>query len=162
VAREVHEREDLLRDATALSPRLQLGLNGDHAVKEIFAGFRAEGALSLYFNTAPVYHFNSRFELRRAFVDDRLIKAVQGKLVAMQPQRGPHSTDFVSHAMSPEEEQQFGCVLLEHLALLRTALQTDDYELIGQVPAEGNGLRRLTDWLAEFPGVKIADGPRVG
>jgi hypothetical protein len=162
VAREIHEREDLLRDATALVPRLQLRLKSSDAVQEIFAGFRSERALSLYFDTEPVYHFNSRHELRRAFVDDRIIKAVGGKLVAMRPQRGPRSTDLVSQEFSPEEQQQFSRVLLEHLDQLRTALRTDDYELVGQVPAAGDGLLRLVDWLAEFPGVKIADGPRVG
>jgi hypothetical protein len=162
VAREVHEREDLLRDATALKPRILLRLKSGEPVKEIFAGFRGEGALSLYFDTEPVYHFNSCSELRRAFVDDRLIKAARGKLVAMQPQRGPHSTELLSHELSPEEQRQFGRVLLEHLDLLRTALLTDAYELVGQVPAEGDGLPRLVDWLAEFRGVKIADGPRVG
>lgn len=162
MAREVHEREDLLRDATALVPRIQLRLKSGEPVQEIFAGFRAEGALSLYFDTEPVYHFNSRFQLRRAFVDDQLIKAQRGKLVAMQPQRGPHGTDMLSHELRPEEEEQFGLQLLERLELLRTALHTGDYELVGQVPDEADGLPRLVEWLGEFPGVQIADGPRVG
>ena len=162
MAREVHEREDLLRDATALVPRLQLRLKSVASVGEIFAGFRSEGALSLYFNTEPVYHFNSGFQLRRAFVGHRLIKAQQGKLIAMQPRRESSSTVLVSHELNSDEMKKFSRKLVEHIELLRTVLHDGDYALVGQVPPEGDALARLAEWVTDFPGVEIADGPQVG
>ena len=162
MAREIHEREDLLRDANALEPRLQLRLQAGGNLIEVFVGFRAEGAPSLYFDTDPVYHFNSGKELRRAFVDDCLYKAQRGKLVAMQPLRGPERTDFLSHELRQDEELRFGQVLLQWLDMLRTIVSSGEYELVGQVPEDADGLPRLVDWLAEFAGLQIADTPRVG
>ena len=161
MAKEIHERENLLRDATALVPRLQLQLRSNETEQEVFVGFR-EDALSLYFDSDPVYHFHSSRQLRRAFVDDRLIKALKGRLIAMRPRRGPYSTDLVSRELSPEEQDQFGLVLHERIALLRSALCDNSFELVGQVPPEGDALPRLTQWLTEFPGLQIAKGPRVG
>jgi len=161
VAREVHEREDLLRDATALVPRLQLRLKSAEAVSEVFAGFRSNGALSLYFDSEPVYHFNSGHQLRRAFVDNRLIKAQQGKLIAMQPRRESGSTLLVSHELNTDEEKTFSRQLVEHLELLRAVLHTGNFALVGQVPAEGDVLARLAEWVTDFPGIEIADGPQV-
>lgn len=162
MAREVHEREELLREATALVPRIELRLKLGEIVSEVFAGFRAEDALSLYFDQEPVYHFNSGKQLRRAFVNDRLIKAQRGKLVSMQRQCTPNSTDMLSHELGPEEEKQFCKLLVERIGWLRTALHSGGYEIVGQVPAEGDGLARLVHWLAEFQQIEIADGPRVG
>ena len=162
VARDVHEREELLREGTALVPRIELRLKSGGLVSEVFAGFRAEDALSLYFDREPVYHFNSRKRLRRAFVNDRLIKAQRGKLVSMQRQRGPHSTDLLSHRLRPKAEEQFCRSLVDRIDWLREALHAGGYEVVGQVPADGDGLARLVDWLSEFQQVEIADGPRVG
>ena len=161
MARETHEREDLLRDATALVPRIQLRMSREGKPCEVFAGFRKEGALSLYFDDDPVYHFNSAGELRRAFVDDRLVKAEQGRLVAMQPQRSEKSTDLLRHELSPAEEQRFCKSTSERIAWLLAELQAERYQLIGQVPEEGDALRRLINWLDHFAELQIAQSPRV-
>ena len=84
MARESHDREDLLRDATAYVSRMQLAVDLGNGTVEVFAGFHSTGAFSLYFNQDPVYHFNRSGELRRAFVDDELIKAEAGSLVGMR------------------------------------------------------------------------------
>lgn len=157
MARQVHEREDLLRDATALAPRVQLRLNSG----EVFAGFRSGDALSLYFDTSPVYHFNSRGELRRAFVEDRLLKAERGRLVALQPQRGVDSTELLRHELTPAEAEHFLRTLAEHLGRLRRTLDGGQYAVEGQVPTDGDALPRLVRWLSEFEALRIAASPRV-
>src|SRR5687767_9697141 len=91
MAREVHEREDLLRDAVALVPRIALRLTVDDQLCDVFAGFRGE-SLSLYFGGDPVYHFNAAGELRRGYVDDQLIKAERRRLVFMKRQPREHET----------------------------------------------------------------------
>lgn len=161
MAREVHEREELLREATALVPRIELRVKRGELASEVFAGFRGEGALSLYFDQDPVYHFNSRKQLRRAFAEDRLIKTQQGKLVSMRRVRGPQSTDLHSHELSPDEVRQFCEAMVERIDLLREALQKDGYEVAGQVPADGDSLPRLREWLKDFCGAEIAEGPGV-
>lgn len=158
MARQVHEREDLLRDATALVPRVQLRLSSG----EVFAGFRAGDALSLYFDTVPVYHFNSRGELRRAFVGDRLLKFERGRLVSLQPQRGAASTEMLRQELTPDETEHFRRTLVKHLGTLRQALDGGKFSVAGQIPADGNALARLVCWLSEFQELRIAASPRVG
>ena len=160
MARKVHEREDLLRDATALVPRIQLRLTRNDSPLEVFAGFRQE-ALSFYFSEDPVYHFNNAGELRRAFVDDKLIKAEKGKLVAWSPDRNDERTDMLRHDLTAEEQEQFCRVMLEWFTWLRTELSAKRYDVVGQVPLDSDALERLEEWLANLDGVKVAKSPRV-
>src|SRR5215216_4505512 len=92
MAREGSSREDLLREATALVERIELlprttdrsmvasDLVGEH----IIAGFRRDGALSIFFGEDPVYQFNAAGALRRAYCDGKLLKAARGRLAALQ------------------------------------------------------------------------------
>lgn len=162
MAREIHEREDLLRDATALSPRIQLRLQRDGVPIEVFAGFRKEGAVSIYFGDDPVYHFNAQRELRRAFVDDRLFKAEKGRLVAWTPDRNAERTEMHRHDLTAEEEQQFLRAMQSSLIWLRKELASQSADIVGQVPEDGDALLCLRDWLGELGETKIAKSPRVG
>jgi hypothetical protein len=72
MARDETKREDLLAEATALVERIQIV---SQSAGTITAGFRANGALSLFFDEDPAYHFNSAGELRRAYCAGLLIKA---------------------------------------------------------------------------------------
>src|SRR5437588_282047 len=85
MARETTDREDLLREATALVERAELAV-ADWP-EPVVIGFRRDGAASIYFGGDPVYQFNARGELRRAFVADRLFKAEHGILAALDRQR---------------------------------------------------------------------------
>ena len=91
MSRRVETREDLLREATALSPRAQLRVATEDQSWEVFVGFRKHLALSVYFGEDPVFHFNSFGQLRRAFVNDRLLKAEQGRLIELQSVRSDSS-----------------------------------------------------------------------
>ena len=53
---------------------------------EVFAGFRGD-AVSFYFDQSTVLQFTSDGELRRAHIRDELLKAEQGRLVAMGGER---------------------------------------------------------------------------
>lgn len=161
MARETHEREDLLRDATALVPRIMLRLERDGKPCEVFAGFRKEGAVSLYFDDDPVYHFNSAGELRRAFVDDCLVKAEQGRLVAMRPRRTAESTDLVRHELSAVEQKKFLAVMQERISWLREELAVERFEVVGQMPESADARAQLADWLEDSTDVRIAESPRV-
>ncbi len=161
MARLVEEREDLLRDASALVPRIELHTSIHGQRCEVFAGFRKENALSLYFDTEPVYHFNSRGELRRAFVDGQLIKAQEGKLVVWQPRRTSDITEMMSHQCDDQQHQQFCAKLLGYLQEFNEALDSDNFTVAGQVPADADALLRLRQWLDEVSQIAIADSPHV-
>ncbi len=156
MARHSQDREDLLRDATAFVPRVMLRVPILGKSCEVFAGFRAD-AVSVYFSVNPVYHFNSRSELRRAFVDDRIIKAERGLLVAWEPQRSADAVTMQSRVLSPPERQEFGANLLEHLAELRVVLEQKNFDLMGQVPADCDAVSRLQSWLDQVTEFTVAD-----
>ena len=73
MARNQSDREDLLREATALVERAELRISGWS--EPVVVGFRRGGGASLFFGGKEVYQFNAGGELRRAFVAGRLIKA---------------------------------------------------------------------------------------
>lgn len=68
MARDESRREDLLREATAFVERIELvpsSSTSKAAETPIVVGFRADGALSVFFGEDPAYQFNAAGELLR-------------------------------------------------------------------------------------------------
>ncbi|TWU28569.1 hypothetical protein [Bythopirellula polymerisocia] len=161
MSRRTKAREDLLREATALVPRLLLQLDQAGRSVEVFAGFRSGNALSLYFDSDPVYHFNSENQLRRAFLDGNILKADQGKLVAWDPLRTSGSVNMVRREFSAADQEQLGKDLIRKLRELKSSLAEQQFTLLGQVPVDGRGLERLSNWLESFCDFTVAKTPNV-
>src|SRR3954468_24098136 len=101
MSRRESDREDLLREATALVERAELNVAG--LEESIVIGFRRDGAASFYFGADPVYQFNAVGQLRRGFVAGRLIKAERGRLVALSRERTENEVALVRHELSTAE-----------------------------------------------------------
>jgi hypothetical protein len=155
MARITRDREDLLLEATALVPRVMLRMAILGEPTEVFAGFRGD-SLSIYFGSTPVYHFNDVGELRRAFVDDCLIKAEAGQLIGAVRERSDEQVVLASTPLSTADRAQFAADLSARLTELREGLKCESFELVGQSPHEGDGVKRLRSWLADWLGLKIA------
>jgi hypothetical protein len=160
MARVTHEREDLLRDARALSPRVQLRLRQGGVEAVVFGGFRGD-ALSLYFGDDPAYHFNSQGELRRAFAGDRLIKAEVGRLIAMRRVRTTTEVELHAEPFSEVDQQQFLDDLGRRLAELKAGLASASVVVEGQVPPDGDAVEHLAIWLARYAAPMPAASPHV-
>ena len=160
MAREIQQREDLLRDAVALVPRILLRMAIDGKPCEVFAGFRGD-SLSLYFDGDPVYHFNADGELRRAFVDDRLIKAERRRLVFMKRRQGVDETALERQLPDDVAEQALLTAMHRRLEQLRAAIAKGQYEVAGEAPSNGEALPRLAAWLDSHLDITIAASPRV-
>jgi hypothetical protein len=163
MARDETDREDLLRDATAFVERIEFDLSRGTQVlpPRIFVGFRRDGGASIYFGSDPVFHLNSSGELRRAYVDNRLLKAERGQLVTMQSVRSAGEVQLQSRALRGDEAiellQQFARrhqELLEHLSAGRM-------RIVGQVPLDGNVCGRVVEWLSGMGTVSIAQSPHA-
>jgi hypothetical protein len=162
LARDAHDREDLLRDARGLSPRIQLEVELSAGLAELFAGFRGE-SLSLYFSQDLVFHFNDRSELRRTFVADELLKAECGRLVTMRRDRSQGKSLLVSRALGDVESQSLLSDLELRLRELAESLIANRYRVVGEVPANGGVVGRLRDWLSARSGpIVVAASPHVG
>src|SRR4051794_11841558 len=97
MARHESDREDLLREATALVERVELTMAGSE--EPIVIGFRRDGSCSMFFGADPVYQFNTQAELRRAFREGRLVKAEGGRLVALERRREAGQLVLLRHAL---------------------------------------------------------------
>jgi hypothetical protein len=161
MARQEIEREDLLRDATALVERIELAplpaASSDHVVM----GFRSDGAMSVYFGADPVYHFNSRGQLRRAFRAGLLFKADQGRLVSLRRVRRENEVQLVRQDLADEAQTQFLADTQARLHELVRQCAERKLVAVGQVPAAADVLGRAIDWLAQLGDVKVAESPHA-
>jgi hypothetical protein len=161
MARYEADREDLLREATALVERIELAVADDPKVDHVVVGFRRNGAASVYFGSEPAYHFNSAGELRRAFYHGALIKAEQGRLVEMRRNRKADVVELDSKVLADTEQQRLVDEVQADLRRLATQLREGHYALIGQVPAEIDVRGRVSAWLEGLGTVKIASSPHA-
>jgi len=159
MAREETDREDLLREATALIERIELRV--PHEVETVVAGFRRNGAASFFFGADPVYQFNTSGELRRAYVAGRLLKAEQGRLVQLTRERTADAVHLVRHELDATETADVLQRMSDRLAALRNALD-GPYEIVGQVPNDADVLTRVLRELTSLcVAPRIANSPRV-
>jgi hypothetical protein len=156
MARDESNREDLLREATALVERIELIPKDVANDAHIVAGFRREGALSIFFGEDPVYQFNAAGELRRAYRDGQLLKATRGRLAALQRVRTQAEVQLVRHELSREEEAAFMSQMNERLRDFAELINANLFEVVGQVPADIDVLSRLKSCLATHINSPIA------
>lgn len=160
MAREESPREDLLREATALVERIEIAPH-EKNLPHIVAGFRRDGGCSLFFGEDPVYQFNAAGQLRRAFSNGRLLKAVAGKLAALNRVRTESEVLLVRHDLSNEETSTFLQSMQVRLAQLTSLLNHGVFDVVGQVPVNADILSRFKSWLAESNHDTIADRPNA-
>ena len=163
MARKSQDREDLLRDATAFTTRVQLQVSWGDRSEEVFVGFRVGGAASFYFDQDPVYHFNATGQLRRVYVDDTLVKAVTGRLVRLTRQRSSNESALIRHDMTTDEQHAFCQTVRQRLRKLLQVIVEGMYVMDGQVleNANENVIKRLSEFIEQQDKIAIADSPRV-
>jgi hypothetical protein len=160
MARYEQDREDILREATALVERVELSI--PDCTEPIVAGFRRDGSASFYFGADPVLQFNVHGKLRRAYDQNQLIKAVRGKLVIMRRVRDEHATTLESRDMVDSEWTVFHDRMLALLAKLRNALRSGTARVDRQVPEIVDVTARVAGWLEHHGDqLMIADRPNV-
>ncbi len=160
MSRAEHDREDLLRQATALVERVELQIAGH--TEPIVAGFRRDGSLAIYFGADPVYQFNSAGELRRAYVAGLLYKAEQGHLIEMHRDRDAATTLLVSRQLNAHDETLLLTQARIALVGLLHALEQQQLTLVGQVPAERDVVGHVRQQLARLSDpLSIASRPHA-
>jgi hypothetical protein len=160
MAREEHDREDLLAEAKALVERVSLRIVG--AADEVIVGFRRDGCASVYMNTDRAYHFNTAGQLRRAYVDGLLVKAEHARLASLRRERAEGAVELVRHDLCPQETQVFLDTMRRALEALGSSLATGSFEVKGQVPEGADVVGRVRGWLAALPAEpQIAASPRA-
>jgi len=161
MAREESDREDLLREATALVRRIEFRIP-DHA-ESIVMGFRRDGAASIFFGADPVYQFNAAGELRRAFHDGNLFKAEQGRLVLLTRERTPTEVQLLRRDLDSAAAELFLAMMAAQLLAVRIAIAAGNVTVVGQVPPEVDLLPACSSELERLTASpRIASSPRAG
>jgi hypothetical protein len=161
MARDESNREDLLREATALVERIELIPHGVLSDGHIIAGFRRNGALSIFFGEDPVYQFNAAGELRRAYCDGKLLRAMHGRLAALDRVRTEHEVQLIRHELSESEETAFLTHMSHRLRAFAASLAANAFGVAGQVPDNFNVLARLKAWFSAHNQWQIAAQPNA-
>ena len=161
MAREESDREDLLREATALVQRAEIQLDGLPGTS--FVGFRRDGCFSFYRTADEAYHFNTSGELRRAHIDGQLIKAEKGKLVGLTRQREADQVALLRDEFDQQRTTAFMQQLRLALSTLSDQLHQSTLQVVGKVDAEGDPVASLAQWIqSSLDAIEIADSPHAG
>jgi len=154
-------REDILREATALVRRIELQLPNTETAP-VVAGFRRNGALSIFFDADPVYQFNADCQLRRIYLNGRLVKAERGRLVSLRREKREGETVLWRTELTADETEKVISDMHQRLAVFHNQLQNGQFQITGQQPTEDDIAGHLGNWLAALPQpAKIASTPRV-
>ncbi len=135
MARTESDREDLMREAIALTERAELQCEGFR--ETVICGFRDNGSLSIYFGQDPVYQFDSDGLLRRAYVDGLLFRSQQSTLARLRRERTEKRTMLVRTDLESTELLHFRDTMGGSLQRLHAALQQSRFTVMSAVP-EGN------------------------
>src|SRR5262245_7174622 len=160
MSRRESDREDLLREATALVERVELAVDG--LGESIIVGFRRDGAVSFYFDADTVYQFNAAGQLRRAFLGGLLYTSQRGRLISLRRERSENEVALLSSDLSEEQTAALIGELERRLHRLKNALADGSYRLVAQVPVEADVIRRIQTWFVALPPtITIAQVPNV-
>jgi hypothetical protein len=155
MSRRESDREDLLREATALVERAELQIPDEN--EPIVVGFRSGGSASFFFGADPVYQFNAAREFRRGYIDGLLYKAEHRQIICLRRERGALEVALLRTELKTEEAQSLLRQAHHRLMELEKALSRGSFAVIGQVPAQSDVISRIKNWLAEMsPQIKIA------
>ena len=153
------KEEDVFAEATALVERAKVEwANGNDPL--VF-GFRASGALSIYFDAQRAYHFNPRNELRRIFLRGKLYKAEAGQLVQLEQRPQSAAIKLQNVSLSLEETSTILSEMNRRLIAIQNAVDTKQFRILGQIPAQVAIASRLRDAIPHLMQNRIASTPHT-
>jgi hypothetical protein len=161
MARQESDREDLLREATALVERIELAPSSASSGEQVVMGFRSNGAMSIYFGSNITYQFNSIGQLRRAYADGLLLKAERGRLVALERVRKDSQVQLLRRQLLEDEQAKFLDVMMKRFGDLIEQCNKNLLVTVGQVPPDVDVLSRALNWLSHCDAVTIAESPHA-
>ena len=159
MARQESDREDLMREATALEQRAEFEIPG--ATDTVIVGCRADGALSFFFGPDPCYHFDRHGRLRRAFAEGRLYRSEGDGLSRLTRVRTNEHVELQRRDLDGDELTQFLDATRKKLRFLREALRDQRAECLQAVPDTTETESQLSAALDELLGRPLELSPPV-
>lgn len=116
MTRNESDKEDLIRDATAMVDRAEfLTVAADKKTCLVTAGFRKDRALSLYFDQDPFYQFDAEGRLRRAYENGFLFRSQGTTLARLNRTRTTNQTTLNRSDLTSKELGEFRLRMTEHI-----------------------------------------------
>jgi hypothetical protein len=160
MARQEEDREDLLKEATALVERAELAVEG--FADPVVIGFRGDGCASVYFGPDPAWHFNTNNELRRAYAGGVLYKAERRRMISLERLRTEGEVQLLRTDLDAKSHDLLLAQANDALVRLRERLASFHFRIIGQVPPEGDVTGRICAWLDSLSTpLGVADSPHA-
>ena len=132
MARHESDREDLMQEATGLARRVEWQV--PFVSDPVVAGFKKNGACSVYFGAEPVLQFDPAGCLRRAFFEGFLFRTQGNTLARLQRSRASVETQLVRHDLDDSELAAFRVQACSWLRLLLQAIDLGEAVRLRQVP----------------------------
>ena len=136
MARNEADREDLMREAVALTERVELFVPGFEEL--ITIGFRSNSAMSIFVGQDPVYQFDPSGRLRRAFVGGFLFRSQHSALARLERVRNESEVQLLRYDLSPSECAAFQQVMKDTLHRILSQLQEKTVRVERGVPERTN------------------------
>ena len=143
MARNEQDREDLMKEATALVRRMEFSVNQQE--ETIFAGYKRNGSLSIYLHPDLVYHFDDQCRLRRAFIAPYLYRTEGDSLTRLERVRTETTSQLAAVKLRPENLSLFQKEMIDHLEKLKIAFTANQVNIHQQIPEDVNLIQELTE-----------------
>jgi predicted DCC family thiol-disulfide oxidoreductase YuxK len=148
MSRHEADREDLMKEATALMRRVECLIPNEP--EPVFAGYRRNGFLSIYFGPDPVYHFDDECRLRSVFADGLLYRSQGTTLARLERERTADESILRRHDLTPQELENFLTSMTNRLSVFADALQNHDFQIVSQIPQQATLIDDLSTSLANI------------
>ena len=132
MARRESDREDLMREATALRRRVAFGVRD--APEPVVVGFHSDGRFSIYLGQDPVFHFDAESRLRRAFSDGTLYRTQGSTLAQLERTRTAQHVALDRADLNARELADFQSAMHSELQRFQTALVGGRVDVRQQIP----------------------------
>lgn len=143
MARNEADREDLMREAVALTERVELFVPGFEEL--ITIGLRGNGAMSIFVGQDPVYQFDPSGRLRRAFLDGFLFRSQHSGLARLDRVRTESEVQLQRHDLSPQECDEFRARMRATLQQIALPVQQRTVRISRNFPPTANLLPQVAD-----------------
>lgn len=159
MARNEADREDLMREAVALTERVELLVPGFDEL--ITIGFRSNNAMSIFVGQDPVYQFDPSGRLRRAFVDGFLFRSQHSGLARLERARTESEVQLLRYDLLPEECSAFQQAMRGTLSRILSQLQERTVRVQRCVPDRMDLLQKLEMTIVTVLGVDEWLSPEI-
>ncbi len=153
------DREDLMREAKALRRRGEFAIPRGGA--SVVAGFRDDGALSVYFGADPCYHFDDSGRLRRAFVEGSLYRTQGATMARLKRVRDATVTELRRQDLSADDLRTFLATCRAQLEGFLERLAQGQAVCLQQIPADVDLVSELRARLQELLQQPLSLAPQI-